>query len=117
MFEEMLSLGRSCDSAPRKLLICIDEISKLTDDKNNLWAGDPKKKQRFWRGLYALTRATHPNWIRAVMTGFTDSPRDAIEDSDVKCESLSLSLITDTEQQLLSAELLWAHAIHNVKFP
>jgi hypothetical protein len=51
------------------------------------------------------------------MTGFTDSPRDALAASDVTCIPYSLSLITDAEQQMLSSELLWAYAKKNVPFP
>ena len=51
------------------------------------------------------------------MTGFTDSPHAVVAASDVGCLSASLSMITDAEQQVLAAELLWAHARLNVRFP
>ena len=118
LFMSMLGIGSDCDTASqRKLLICVDEISKLLDNECNKWAGDKEANKRFWREIYSLTRATDPHWIRIVMTGFTDSPGDAIAASGIGCKSYSLSMITDAEQQLLSAELLWAHAIHNVRFP
>lgn len=51
------------------------------------------------------------------MTGFSDSPHDMVASSDVACYPYSLSMITNAEQQLLSAELAWVHAFKNVRFP
>lgn len=113
----MLGHSRETLSAPRRLLICIDEVSKLTDDVENEWAREADTQKRYWRSLYSLTSAASLNWIRIVLTGFTDSPRDAVAASDVGCKTFNLSMITDSEQQLLSAELLWVHALKNVRFP
>jgi hypothetical protein len=73
-------LGTSTSQNP--LLICIDEVSKLVDAKSIAWNNVVKKE--FWQGIYSLIRATR-NWIRVVMTGFTDSPERDITLSDVAC--------------------------------
>lgn len=112
IFRDMLELLRP--QAP--LLICIDEISKLLDDPNNEWKVRIEDQKLFWRGLYSITGAM-TNWIRVVMTGFTDAPEKAVAASDVGCLPYQLSLITNAECELLAAELLWAHAATNVRFP
>lgn len=89
LFTRMLGLGDSDKPAPAKLLICIDEISRLIDDPNNTWARNPSKQKRYWRGLYSITRATS-NWIRVVMTGFTNAPRTAVAASDFGLQVFSL---------------------------
>lgn len=114
LFREMLGLD---GPSPPKLLICIDEISKLLDHEGCAWARDPVQQKVFWRGLYTLTRASS-RWARVVMTGFTDSPHDAVTASDVSCRPFSLSMISGPEQELLAAELMWAYAIENTEpFP
>ena len=120
LFEKMVGLhDLEGGAAPKCLLICIDEISKLTDDERNLWvkSDSAQNKSRFWKSIYSLTRATAGGWVRIVMTGFTDSPENDVQASDVSCKSLSLSMITNAEQEILSAELLWAYATHGVPFP
>lgn len=89
------------------------------------WGPFAKSKWRHCSGLDSAaatwpTRILHvtvPNWIVIVTTSFTDSPQDAMANSGFMSISFSLSMITNTEQQLLIAEHLWAHAIRNVKFP
>jgi hypothetical protein len=99
------------------LLINIDEVSKLLDDANCRWAQTETERKTFWRTLYSLTRATTA-WVRVVMTGFTDSPSDAVSASDVACRHMALSMITRPERELLVAELAWAYAVMNTKpFP
>lgn len=117
-FEEMLQVHDKTLVAPAKLLICIDEISVLTDHPSNTWFAnqDRELQKRFWRSIFALTRADS-NWIRVVMTGFTDNPVTAVAASDISCRPMSLSLISDPEQEVLVAELLWVHAFKNVRFP
>lgn len=109
VFREMLDLEGA--AAPR-LLFNIDEISKLVDDERCQWARIPAERKSFWQGLFSLTRASQ-NWTRVVMTGFTDSPSDAVSASDVSCRLFGLSMITLPEQELLAAELIWAHAVEN----
>lgn len=114
VFREML--GLDSPSAP-KLLINIDEVSKLVDDDACVWARDVTQQKTFWRGLYSLTRATQ-NWTRVVMTGFTDTPNDTVTASDVSCRPFALSMILGPEQELLAAELMWAYAVENTEpFP
>lgn len=117
-FEEMLQLHDKRRLAPAKLLICIDEISVLTDHPKNTWfsSADKELQKRFWRALYSLTRADR-NWVRVVMTGFTDNPMMAVAASGLSCFPMSLSMITNAEQEVLVAELLWVHAFRNVRFP
>ena len=67
-------IGLEGPNAP-KLLITIDEVSKLIDDPGCVWAHVAAEKKKFWRELHSLTRATPGRWVRVVMTGFTDSPR------------------------------------------
>jgi hypothetical protein len=112
LFKSMVGITR--DSS-WKLLICIDEVSKLTDDSANKWSGK-EEAEMFWRGLFSLTQSCTA-WVRIVMTGFTDSPREAVNASDVVCLSYSLSMITNAENEVLCRELLWAYAAHNVPFP
>lgn len=110
-------LGLDSDNAPR-LLINIDEISKLLDDDcGSFWARDMAQLKDFWRGLSSLTRAT-TNWTRIVMTGFTDSPSESVSASDVACRPFALSMIAGPEQEVLAAELVWAYAVENKRpFP
>jgi hypothetical protein len=90
VFSDMLGLGGA--DTPR-LLVNIDEISKLIDDSRCQWAKDPVQRKLFWQKLHSLMQASN-NWIRIVMTGFTDSPSDALTVSDVPCELFGLSMIT-----------------------
>jgi hypothetical protein len=116
LFQEMLGLLTDSGDAPTKVLICIDEVSKLLDDERCTWASDKLKMKSFWQGLYSVTRAT-PNWVRVVMTGFTDTPNNAIASSDVASFHASLSMMTTPEREQLAAELVWAYAAKNVVFP
>ena len=112
VFREMLDL----DGETPRLLICIDEVSKLVDDdsRDRCWTKNGAEQKTFWRRLFSLTRAT-PNWLRVVMTGFTDSPSEAVSASDVGCRPFALSMITGPEQELLAAELVWAYAVENTE--
>lgn len=109
VFSDMLGLEGA--AAPR-LLVNIDEISKLIDDSRCQWAKDPVQRKLFWQKLHSLMQASN-NWIRIVMTGFTDSPSDAVTASDVPCKLFGLSMITLPEQEVLAAELVWAYAVDN----
>jgi hypothetical protein len=76
--------------------------SKLTDDKANKWASDPGKKKEFCRGLFSLTSVVGcelHDWIYRLTS------------SDIGCKVCKLSMITD------AAELLWAYALKNHRFP
>lgn len=117
-FQEMLKLHDKRSLAPAKMLICIDEISVLMDHPKNAWFSDEdnERQKRFWRAIFALTRADN-NWVRVVMTGFTDNPVTAVAASDILCHPMSLSMISEAEQEVLAAELLWVHAFRNVRFP
>jgi hypothetical protein len=112
----MLCKMFNLEKPPAPLLICLDEISKLLDHPENKWSKDIPQQKEFWRGLYSLTSAGK-NWIRVVMTGFTDAPRNGLAVSDVPLRSLALSMITNAEQEVLAAELLWVYASNNIRFP
>lgn len=56
IFESMLGIGNT--GPQRKLLICIDEISKLTDNEANKWAKVKAEQVEFWKFVYSFTRAT-----------------------------------------------------------
>lgn len=115
LFRDMLHL--SFGIAPAKLLICIDEVSRLIDDPKNKWSIQDSEQSRFWRCVYSLTRAD-TNWVREVMTGFTDTSFDAMAAADVRCRRLSLSMIiTNAEEEMLVAELMRAYACKNHPFP
>jgi hypothetical protein len=124
-FKEMLGLLSHYHDAA--LLISIDEISKLLDCPECEWnsvrekkcdsAAVPKERKVFWSGLFDLTRAS-TNWVRIVMTGFTDSPNIAMSASDVACQAFELSMVRASDQQLLAAEIIWAYAADNTEpFP
>ena len=102
---------------PGNVLLCIDEVSKLLDHKDNKWHANAAQQKQFWKTLFSIQRAVEPGWIRIVMTGFTDTPKAGIDSSDVGCERMSLSMITSAEQEVLAAELIWAYAVHNQCFP
>ena len=80
------------EDAPGKLLVCVDEISKLVDDSRCSWAR--VSQPDFWNGLYAVSRTTS-HWVRFVMTGFTDFVENSIVSSDLRCETRDVPFVND----------------------
>ena len=99
------------------IVLCIDEISKLTDHEANQWSLDSSKTIWFWKQLNSLQRPS-TYFVRIVMTGFSENPHDDIAASDIACVPMSLSMVGGSEGiRVLAAEILWAYAVNNLVFP
>jgi hypothetical protein len=87
LFERMLNLG--VESAPAKLLICIEGIQFLMNHDENEWSQTPEAIRRWKRELFMVSRASRPNWIRTV---FCDLGRVNFlppgDESDVPCRMM-----------------------------
>ena len=90
LFEKMLKLGT--DSAPAKLLICIQGAHFLMNHEENEWSQTPEAIRQWKRELFMVSRASRPNWIRIVFCdlGSIKHPINGGDDpvSDVPCRMM-----------------------------
>jgi hypothetical protein len=98
----------------KNIVICADEISKLTSKFPNKGA-----LGNFWDSIFQFHTFTESHFRRTVFTGFDHSPDTSIASSSyvVITDPFVIKIATPRETRRLGQHLLWTYAKAGVVFP